>query len=209
MARASEKADSKKLLFAFSSMRPFRPRESQPADPRGRKFSPPCAHQDSRYGRGPGPPPAFVAILTGFSAHVRQGLRPGKVAKTLRHSSGFDEMMADIDEEFEGQGKPVLHQPGRDEDAICAIKLNIAVTHGAIAQIDGVPGRHHGLLSFTDGERHEIIGMPGKCRGDCVRHCLHDRLEFLGGDVRIGKDRVTQAVFGLTHGRLLGHERCR
>ena len=155
------------------------------------------------------PAPAFVAILTGFSAHVRQGLRPGQITKTLGHSGGFDEMMADIDEEFEGQGKPVLHQPGGDEDAISAIKLHIAVTHGAIAQVDSVPGRDHRLLRLTDGERYEVVGVPGERRGHGVRHCLHDRLEFLGGDVRIGKDRITQAVFGLAHGGLLGHERCR
>jgi hypothetical protein len=118
-------------------------------------------------------------------------------------------VVADIDEEFEGQRKPVLHQPGGDEDAIGAVKLHIAVTHGAIAQVDSVPGRNHRLLSLTNSEGYKVVGMPGKRGGHCIRHCLHDWLEFLVGDVRIGKDRVAQAVFGLTHGGLLRHERCR
>ena len=51
--------------------------------------------------------------------------------------------------------------------------------------------------------------MAGERRGHCIRDSLDDRLEFLGGDVRIGKDRIAQAVFGLQHGRLLRNQRCR
>jgi hypothetical protein len=127
----------------------------------------------------------------------------------LRHSSRFDKVVPHIDKELEGQRKPVLHQPGGDEDAIGAVKLHIAVAHGAIAQVDGVAGRHHRLLRLTNGERHKVVRMPGKRCGDGIRHCLHDRLELLFGDVRIGKDRVAQAIFRLPHGRLLRHERCR
>ncbi len=155
------------------------------------------------------PAPAFVAVLAGFAAHLGQRLRPRQVAETLRHPGSFDKVVPHIDKEFEGQRKPVLHQPGGDEDAIRAVKLHIAVTHGAIAQVDGVAWRHHRLLGFANGERHKIICMPGERGGDCIRHRLHDRLQLLCGDVRIGKDRVTQAVFGLTHGRLLRHERRR
>ena len=90
-----------------------------------------------------------------------------------------------------------------------AVKLDVAVTHGAIAQVDGVARRNHRLFCLTNREGNEVVGMTGKRRGYCVRHRLHNGLELLGGNMRVGKDRVAQVVFRLTHGGLLRHKRCR
>ncbi len=52
----------------------------------------------------------------------------------MGHAHCLNEMMAGVDEEFEGKGEAVLHQAGGDEDALRVAELEVAVADGSVAR---------------------------------------------------------------------------
>ena len=113
--------------------------------------------------------------------------------------------MADIDEEFEGEGEAVLHEAGGDEDAFRGAEADVAVADGAVAEVDVVGGGDGGLIVFADGQRHEVPGAAGEGVGYGGGHGLHDALE-VPGPIRVSpKPGIEDAVGGLLDVRLLRH----
>ena len=102
MASASEKAASKKLLRARSSMAFCR-----------------CVVLRAA-ARLPG-------ILAGFSADLGLGLRPGQRRKALRHARGLNKVVGHVDEELEGQAEAVFDEPRRKEHRLGRAERRVAV----------------------------------------------------------------------------------
>jgi hypothetical protein len=148
---------------------------------------------------------AFPRIVAGFAAHIGGGLRPDEIGEALRHADHVDELMADVDEEFEGEGEAVLHEAGGDEDALGAAEADVAVADGPVAEVDGVVGGNDGVVVIADGERHEVPGALAEGRGDDGGDSLHDALDFVGAGAHLAEDRVAEAVVGLADLGLLSH----
>ncbi len=58
--------------------------------------------------------------------------------------------MADVDEEFEGEGEAVTEKAGGDEDALDVAEVDVAMADGVVGEVGGVGGGDHGGAGGAD-----------------------------------------------------------
>jgi hypothetical protein len=75
----------------------------------------------------------------------------------------------------------------------------------AIAQIDGIAGRNHGLIGVGNGQRDKVISAVLKRGRERSRHGVHKALQVRVRDARFAPHRVVNSVGGLGHSHLRGH----
>ena len=113
---------------------------------------------------------SFPGVLAGFAANSSQGLRPGEGGEAFGDADGIDEVVSHVDQEFEGQPKTVIDQPGGEKDTLVRANGHIAVADGAIAEVEGVNRRGDGLFTFHDDQRDEVVAALDQrwcqCAGD-------------------------------------------
>ncbi len=197
MARASEKADSKKALRARSSMGIGRAGAVLPL--RGR-----LSGGDVRSANVLGAAAGLPCVLTGFTADLGLGLLPGEGGKAFGNAGGIDKVVGHVDEELEGQSEAVLDQAGGEKDGLGGAEDGVAMADGAVAQIDGVAGSDHGVVGVGDGQGNEVIGAmleSGRERGG---DGADQALEVGVGDARFAPHGVVNSVGSLGDGHLRG-----
>ena len=109
--------------------------------------------------------------------------------------------MADVDEELEGDGEAVFHQPGGDEHALRIAQRLVAMADGAVGELHVVAVGDHGVVAHVQRERDEVVGLAIKRRGNGPGHGVHHALQIgdAGGD--LSHHRVADAVGGLRYRR--------
>ena len=102
--------------------------------------------------------------------------------------------MGDVDEEFEGQPEAVFHQAGGKEYSLGGAECSVAMADGAIAQLDVVRGRNHGLAGVGDRKGNEVVGAILECGGKQGGHAAHQALKVGLADARFAPSGETDAV---------------
>ena len=144
-------------------------------------------------------------VLAGFTADLGLGLRPDEGGEAFRDACRFNKVVGYVDEELESEAEAVFDEAGGDEDGLCFSEGRVAMTDGAVTEVDGVGGGDHDFTGVGDGEGHEVVGAALEGGGEGGWDGAYEALEVGVGDAVLAPCGVVKTVCGLGYGDLRGH----
>ncbi len=129
-----------------------------------------------------------------FAAHTGLHLLPGQVGEILGYSCAFDQRVSDVDIELERDGKFVVHQAGRDEDALRIAEIQVAMANRIVAEGNVVAVGNYGVLALGHGERHEVVRLTAQRGGDRHWHRGNHAVEIVLSNGNLARAGVTDAI---------------
>ena len=111
--------------------------------------------------------------------------------------------VAHIDIELERHRELVVHQAGRDKDALRITQIQIAVADGVVAQLHVIAVGDHRVFALAHGQRDEVIRVAVKGPGGRFGNGGDHALKIGIGDGDLARNGITNAI-----GRLRNREFC-
>ncbi len=149
----------------------------------------------------------LISVQRGFAADPAFHLLPRQIGELLRDADTVNEVVAHIDEELEGDGEAVFHQPGGDEDALRIAQRLVAMADGAIGELHVIAVGDHRLVAQIQRERDEVVRFAIERGSDGTRHSVHHALQIGNASRHLAHNRVADAVAGLGNRRHPHHFR--